>query len=65
MQSLYGVPVERAEELAIGGPPAQVADALARYLDTGTVQFCIISNVLPWSESWPMLAQVRQTLFAT
>jgi alkanesulfonate monooxygenase SsuD/methylene tetrahydromethanopterin reductase-like flavin-dependent oxidoreductase (luciferase family) len=62
MQSLYGVPVDRAEELAIGGPPEQVADALAPYLDAGAVRFCIISNVLPWSESWPMLAQVRRTL---
>jgi alkanesulfonate monooxygenase SsuD/methylene tetrahydromethanopterin reductase-like flavin-dependent oxidoreductase (luciferase family) len=62
MQSLYGVPAERAEELAIGGTPQQVADQLARYQHAGAVQFCLASNVLPWSESWPMLAEVRQVL---
>ncbi|MGH9107354.1 MAG: LLM class flavin-dependent oxidoreductase [Acidimicrobiales bacterium] len=62
MQSLYGVPVQRAEELAIGGTPEQVAGELARYLDTGAVQLCLVSNVLPWSESWPMLAEVRRVL---
>ena len=62
MQSLYGVPAERAEELAIGGTPQQVADQLAHYLDAGAAQFCLVSNVLPWPESWPMLAEVRQVL---
>lgn len=62
MQSLYGVPAPRAEELAIGGTPGQVADKLAGYLDAGAVQLCLVSNVLPWSESWPMLAEVRRLL---
>lgn len=62
MQSLYGVPTQRAEELAIGGTPEQVADQLAGYLDAGAVRFCLVSNVLPWSESWPMLAQARRVL---
>jgi alkanesulfonate monooxygenase SsuD/methylene tetrahydromethanopterin reductase-like flavin-dependent oxidoreductase (luciferase family) len=64
MQSLYGVPAQRAEELAIGGTPAQVADELARYLDAGADQLCLVSNVLPWSESWPMLARVRRALLS-
>jgi alkanesulfonate monooxygenase SsuD/methylene tetrahydromethanopterin reductase-like flavin-dependent oxidoreductase (luciferase family) len=62
MESLYGVPAERAEQLAIGGTPQQVADQLAQYLDAGAGQFCLVSNVLPWSESWPLLAEVRQVL---
>ena len=62
MQSLYGVPAERAEELAVGGTPKKVADQLAHYLDAGAVQVCLVSNVLPWAESWPMLAEVRQIL---
>jgi alkanesulfonate monooxygenase SsuD/methylene tetrahydromethanopterin reductase-like flavin-dependent oxidoreductase (luciferase family) len=62
MQSLYGVPAQRAEDLAIGGTPEQVADELARYLNAGAVQLCLVSTVLPWSESWPMLAQVRRLL---
>ena len=65
MHSLYGVPPERARELAIGGDPEQVADALGRYLDAGAAQFCVVSNVLPWSESWLMLAQVRRMLSVT
>ena len=62
MCSLYGLPAERARELAIGGTPKQVADQLANYRDAGAVQFCLVSNVLPWSESWLRLADVRQIL---
>jgi alkanesulfonate monooxygenase SsuD/methylene tetrahydromethanopterin reductase-like flavin-dependent oxidoreductase (luciferase family) len=64
MRSLYGTQAQRAEELAIGGTPEQVADQLARYLDAGAVRFCLVSNVLPWSESWPMLAQVRRVMLS-
>jgi alkanesulfonate monooxygenase SsuD/methylene tetrahydromethanopterin reductase-like flavin-dependent oxidoreductase (luciferase family) len=62
MQSSYGFPRERSEELAIGGTPEQVTDQVAPYLDAGAVQFALISDVLPWSESWPLLAQVRRML---
>lgn len=64
MESAYGVPAQRAEELAIGGTPEQVADRLARYRDAGADQFCLVSNVLPWSASWPLLAEVRRLLVA-
>jgi alkanesulfonate monooxygenase SsuD/methylene tetrahydromethanopterin reductase-like flavin-dependent oxidoreductase (luciferase family) len=63
MQSLYGVPTQLAETLAIGGTPQEVADQLARYLDAGAVELCLVSNVLPWSESWSMLADVRRVVF--
>ncbi len=62
MHSAYGTPAERAEELAIGGTPDRVADQVARYLDAGAVRVALISDVLPWSESWPMLAEVRRVL---
>ena len=62
MRSLYGLPSERARELAIGGTPQRVADQLANYRDAGAVQFCLVSNVLPWSESWLGLAEVREAL---
>jgi alkanesulfonate monooxygenase SsuD/methylene tetrahydromethanopterin reductase-like flavin-dependent oxidoreductase (luciferase family) len=62
MQSAYGTSAERAEELAIGGTPEQVAEQVARYLDAGAVRVALISDVLPWSESWPMLGEVRQAL---
>ncbi len=62
MQSLYGVPAQLAERLAIGGTAEQVAGQLARYVDAGAVRLCLVSNVLPWAESWPMLADVRRAL---
>ena len=34
----------------------------ARYLDAGAVRVALISDVLPWSESWPALAEVRRVL---
>lgn len=62
MQAAYGVPAPRAQELAIGGTPVQVADKVARYLDAGAVRVALISDVLPWSESWPVLGEVRRVL---
>ncbi|HTW08388.1 MAG TPA: LLM class flavin-dependent oxidoreductase [Acidimicrobiales bacterium] len=62
MQAAYGVPAQRAAELAIGGTPEQVADEVARYLDAGAVRVALISDVVPWSESWPLLAEVRRAL---
>ena len=64
MQSAYGTSAERAEELAIGGTPEQVADRVARYLDAGAVRVALISDVLPWSESWPLLGEVRRVLLS-
>jgi alkanesulfonate monooxygenase SsuD/methylene tetrahydromethanopterin reductase-like flavin-dependent oxidoreductase (luciferase family) len=62
MQALYGTPPNRAAELAIGGTPDQVADQIARYLDAGAEKIAVVSSVLPWSDSWPMLAEVRRIL---
>lgn len=62
MQSAYGTSAERAEQFAIGGTPERVADHVARYLDAGAVRVALISDVLPWSELWPMLGEVRRVL---
>ena len=62
MQSAYGLERERAEELAIAGTVEQVAEALGRYADAGAVRVALISDVLPWSESWPVLGEVRRVL---
>jgi alkanesulfonate monooxygenase SsuD/methylene tetrahydromethanopterin reductase-like flavin-dependent oxidoreductase (luciferase family) len=61
-QSSYGLSSERAEELAIGGAPEKVADEIGRFLDAGAVRVALVSDVLPWSESWPMLAEARRLL---
>lgn len=62
MQELYGTPADRAAELAIGGTPEQVADQIARYVDAGAEKIAVVSAALPWSGSWPMLAEVRRML---
>lgn len=62
MQSAYGLSRERAEELAIGGTTEQVAEALTAFIDAGAVRLALVSDVLPWSESWPRLAEVRRAL---
>ena len=59
MQFAYGVPRERAEELAIAGTAQEVAESLARYVDAGAQRLALISHVQPWSESWPALGEVR------
>jgi len=62
MHALYGTPPERADELAIGGPPQQVADRIAPYLDAGAEKVAVLSATLPWSDSWPMLAETGRML---
>jgi hypothetical protein len=39
-----------------------VAGEVARYLDAGASRVALISAVLPWSDSWPALAEVRRLL---
>ena len=62
MQSAYGLPVERAQELAIGGTPTQVADQLAGYVEAGAERLAVISDLTPWAESWEQVAEVRRLL---
>jgi alkanesulfonate monooxygenase SsuD/methylene tetrahydromethanopterin reductase-like flavin-dependent oxidoreductase (luciferase family) len=47
MQSAYGLPAERAQELAIVGTPEQVADQVARYLEFGAERVAVISDLTP------------------
>jgi alkanesulfonate monooxygenase SsuD/methylene tetrahydromethanopterin reductase-like flavin-dependent oxidoreductase (luciferase family) len=62
MQSLYGTPQVRAQELAIGGDAERVADEIAPYLDAGAERLAVVCATLPWSESWPILADVRRII---
>ena len=64
MQTLYGTPGERAVELAIGGTPEQVAEQIGLYVDAGAEKIAVVSAVLPWSRSWPQLAEVRRLLLS-
>jgi alkanesulfonate monooxygenase SsuD/methylene tetrahydromethanopterin reductase-like flavin-dependent oxidoreductase (luciferase family) len=62
MQSTYGVPTERARELAIGGTPAQVADRLASFVEAGAELLVVQCDPAPSPESWELLGEVRQLL---
>jgi len=62
MEFAYGIPRERAEELAIAGRAEQVAESLARYVDAGAQRLALISHVQPWTESWPTVGDVRRAL---
>jgi alkanesulfonate monooxygenase SsuD/methylene tetrahydromethanopterin reductase-like flavin-dependent oxidoreductase (luciferase family) len=62
MQSTYGVPAERARELAIGGTPAQVADRLASFAEAGAELLVVQCDPAPSPESWELLGEVRQLL---
>lgn len=62
MQSSYGVPADRARELAIAGTPAQVADQLAAYVAAGAELLTVACDPAPSPESWELLAEVRRLL---
>lgn len=62
LMSSYGLPRELAQELAIGGSPAEVAEQLGAYVAAGVTQIVIISDVGPWEETCDSLAEVRALL---
>jgi alkanesulfonate monooxygenase SsuD/methylene tetrahydromethanopterin reductase-like flavin-dependent oxidoreductase (luciferase family) len=64
MQSTYGVPTERAREMAIGGTPTQVADRLASFAEAGAELLVVQCDPTPSPESWELLGEVRQLLTA-
>ena len=62
MSSLYGVPPGRAEQLSIAGAPPEVAGQLAEFVESGADHIAVHSDVLPWSQTWPLVAEVRALL---
>jgi alkanesulfonate monooxygenase SsuD/methylene tetrahydromethanopterin reductase-like flavin-dependent oxidoreductase (luciferase family) len=62
MQSTYGVPAERARELAIGGTPAQVADRLAAFVEAGAELLVVQCDPAPSPQTWELLGEVRELL---
>lgn len=62
MRSMYGVPSDRAREVAVGGTPAQVASQLARYAEAGADLIVVVCDPGPSPGSWELLADVRLLL---
>jgi alkanesulfonate monooxygenase SsuD/methylene tetrahydromethanopterin reductase-like flavin-dependent oxidoreductase (luciferase family) len=62
MRSMYGVPTERAREVAIAGTPAQVASQLAPFVEAGADLIVVVCDPEPSPEAWELLADVRLLL---
>ena len=62
MQSMYGVPAERAREVAIAGSPAQVASQFAPFAEAGADLIVVVCDPAPSPKSWELLADVRLLL---
>jgi len=62
MQSMYGVPADRAREVAIAGTPGQVASQLAPYAEAGADLIVVVCDPAPSPKSWELLADVRRLL---
>ena len=62
MHSMYGLPTDRAREIAIAGPPAQVASQLAPYLAAGADLIVVVCDPTPSAKSWELLADARLLL---
>jgi alkanesulfonate monooxygenase SsuD/methylene tetrahydromethanopterin reductase-like flavin-dependent oxidoreductase (luciferase family) len=62
MQSMYGLPSDRAREVAIAGTPAQVASQLAPYAEAGADLIVVVCDPAPAARSWELLAEARLLL---
>ena len=62
LNSMYGVPANRAREVAIAGTPAQVASQLAPYAEAGADLIVVVCDPAPSPKSWELLAEVRLLL---
>jgi alkanesulfonate monooxygenase SsuD/methylene tetrahydromethanopterin reductase-like flavin-dependent oxidoreductase (luciferase family) len=62
MHAMYGVPADRAREVAIAGTPVQVASQLAPYAEAGADLIVVVCDPAPSPQSWELLADVRLLL---
>jgi alkanesulfonate monooxygenase SsuD/methylene tetrahydromethanopterin reductase-like flavin-dependent oxidoreductase (luciferase family) len=62
MHAMYGVPADRAREVAIAGSPAQVASQLAPYAEAGADLIVVVCDPAPSPGAWELLADVRLLL---
>jgi len=62
MQRMFGLPANRARQLAIGGTPRQVADQLAPFQEAGAQMLAITCQPAPTQQSWELLADAQRLL---
>jgi len=62
MQRMFGVPADRARQLAVGGTPRRVAEHLARYCEAGAELLAVTCYPAPMEQSWELLAETRRLL---
>lgn len=62
LNSMYGVPADRAREVTIAGTPSQVASQLAPYAEAGADLIVVVCDPAPSPKSWELLAEVRLLL---
>lgn len=62
MERMFGVPADRARQLAIGGTPSQVADQFALYSDAGAQVLAVTCYPAPMEQSWELLAETQRLL---
>ena len=60
LQTAYGLPTDRAEQVAVAGTPAQVAGQLGRYVAEGADLIVVVCDPEPTPESWELLAEARR-----
>jgi alkanesulfonate monooxygenase SsuD/methylene tetrahydromethanopterin reductase-like flavin-dependent oxidoreductase (luciferase family) len=62
LRTAYGLPAERAGQVAVAGTPAEVAGQLARYVAAGADLIVVVCDPEPAPDAWELLAQARQLL---
>lgn len=62
LRTAYGLPREQAEQLALWGSPARVADRLAEYAVCGAEHLVVINDRGPWQQACDLLAATRGLL---
>lgn len=62
LQRAYGMPPDRARQLAVGGSPDQVASQLAPYVQAGAETIGVICDPVPTPQSIELLAEVARRL---
>jgi alkanesulfonate monooxygenase SsuD/methylene tetrahydromethanopterin reductase-like flavin-dependent oxidoreductase (luciferase family) len=62
MRRMFGLPADRARQLAIGGTPGQVADHLAGYREAGAQMLAVTCQPAPTQWSWELLADAQRLL---
>jgi alkanesulfonate monooxygenase SsuD/methylene tetrahydromethanopterin reductase-like flavin-dependent oxidoreductase (luciferase family) len=59
LQTAYRLPTDRAEQVAVAGTPAQVAEQLDRYVAEGADLIVAVCDPEPTPRAWELLAEAR------